>query len=389
LDWPGTKGKQHHWIGRSIGAEIDFAVAGAAGPADKGPVVRVFTTRADTLPGVTYVVLAPEHPLVAALVGPEERASVGAYVEAAKRKSDLDRAEAKTKTGVPLGASVVNPVSGAKIPLWVADYVIATYGTGAVMAVPAHDERDHAFAITHGLPIAQVIEPAPGSPPIDVKTAAFTGEGVARYGRIAADVPDGTPSEEARARITRWIASQGRGGEKVTYRLRDWVFSRQRYWGEPIPIYFPVYASTAKDALAFDPRTRDGVMHIDYGDPRAVTESDLPVLLPELDDFKPSGDAVGPLGRARDWRFFQRGGQWFARETNTMPQWAGSCWYYLRFADPHNKSQAWSAQADQDWMPVDLYVGGGEHAVLHLLYARFWHKVLFDLGLAKDSEPFV
>jgi leucyl-tRNA synthetase len=380
LDWPETKAKQRHWIGRSEGAEIDFAIEASEGGV--AATIRVFTTRADTLPGVTYLVLAPEHPLVATLVGPSERAAVEAYVEAARRKSDFDRAEAKDKTGVPLGVSARNPVNGQRVPVWVADYVIATYGTGAVMAVPAHDERDHAFAKGHGLPIAQVIDPTVGAPRADVQAAAFTDDGVARYGGIEAGVPDGTPSAEARERITAWLERQGRGSRKVTYRMRDWVFSRQRYWGEPIPIYFPV-------ACDGDPRKPGAAFTIDYDRPMAVPQDELPLRLPDLEDFRPGTDPAGPLARAVDWRFFHKDGRWFARETNTMPQWAGSCWYYLRFLDPHDDREGWSDAAYADWMPVDLYVGGSEHAVLHLLYARFWHKFLFDIGRVKDREPFV
>jgi leucyl-tRNA synthetase len=376
LDWPdSTKIKQHHWIGRSEGAEIDFRASG-------GNVIRVFTTRADTLPGVTYVVLAPEHPLVDSLVTDEQAAAVEAYVEAAKRKSELDRAEAKTKTGVPLGATAHNPVTGQEVPIWVADYVIATYGTGAVMAVPAHDERDHEFARAHGLPIVQVIASEAPGVEVDVQKAAFTDDGVARYGKTDVDVPNGTPSAEARSRITAWLASRGKGSARVTYRLRDWVFSRQRYWGEPIPIYFPV----ASDG---DPRMPGTKFTIRYDRPIPMDAADLPLHLPDLEDFRPGTDAAGPLARAVDWRFFQKDGEWFARETNTMPQWAGSCWYYLRFVDPRNDREAWSARRYDDWMPVDLYVGGSEHTVLHLLYARFWHKVLFDIGAVKHPEPFV
>ncbi len=381
LQWPETTVKQqHHWIGRSEGAEIDFDVLRAGG--EPGGTVRVFTTRADTLPGVTYVVLSPEHPLVAEIVSMDHAVAVRADVDAAKRKSDLDRTEAKTKTGVPLGASARNPINGQEVPIWVADYVIATYGTGAVMAVPAHDERDHEFALLHDLPIVQVISPDDGGADVDVEKAAFTGEGVVRYDRINADVPDGTSSAVARTRIAAWLATIAKGSPKVTYRLRDWVFSRQRYWGEPIPIYFPITCEG-------DPRAPGAEVTIHYDAPIAVSAEELPLRLPDLDDFRPGDDPAGPLARAVDWRFFQRGGRWFARETNTMPQWAGSCWYYLRFLDPHDRAEAWSAQSYAEWMPVDLYVGGSEHTVLHLLYARFWHKVLFDLGVVKDPEPFL
>jgi leucyl-tRNA synthetase len=376
LDWPETKGKQHDWIGRSEGAEIAFEVPGA------GTSIRVFTTRADTLPGVTYLVLAPEHPLVAELVSDEHRTLVGAYVDSARHKSDRDRSEAKTKTGVALGATARNPINGQEVPIWVGDYVIGTYGTGAVMAVPAHDERDHEFARAYGLPIVQVIASLDASRPIDVQQAAYTGEGIASYGHIEADVPNGTPSEEARRRITAWLAAKGQGSARVTYKLRDWVFARQRYWGEPIPIYFPVTCDG-------DPRKPGAKVTVHYEQPLAVPDSELPLRLPDLEDFKPGNDPAGPLARAVDWRFFQEGGRWFARETNTMPQWAGSCWYYLRYLDPHNDREGWSQKAYDDWMPVDLYVGGAEHAVLHLLYARFWHKVLFDIGAVKGPEPFL
>jgi leucyl-tRNA synthetase len=376
LDWPeSTKAKQRHWIGRSEGAEIDFDVVGA-----KGPPIRVFTTRADTLPGVTYLVLAPEHPLVAALVTKDHAAAVSAYVEIARRKSDFDRVESKAKTGVPLGASVLNPVTGEQVPLWVADYVIATYGTGAVMAVPAHDERDHEFARAYGLPIVQVIAPADGST-VDVRRAAYTEDGRTKYPRVDVDVADGTPSADARARITAWLAANGKGSAKVTYRMRDWVFARQRYWGEPIPIVFPVSCDG-------DPRRAGAKPVIHFDRPIPVAEAALPLELPDLEDFRPGNDPAGPLARATDWRFFLKDGAWYARETNTMPQWAGSCWYYLRFLDPRDDREAWRSASYEQWMPVDLYVGGGEHAVLHLLYARFWHKVLFDIGIVRDPEPF-
>jgi leucyl-tRNA synthetase len=376
LDWPETKAKQHHWIGRSVGTEIDFAVQGGS----EARAIRVYTTRADTLPGATYVVLAPEHPLVAALVSSEHRTAVAAYVETAKRKSDLDRTEAKTKTGVPLGATARNPLTGETVPIWVADYVIATYGTGAVMAVPAHDERDHAFAKGHGLPIREVVGPRQGGA-VSVREGAFTDDGVTRYGPLCPGIPDGTSSERARELVTNELVARSQGNPKVTYRLRDWVFSRQRYWGEPIPVYFPV-------SCEGDPRVPGTAFTVHYEKPLAVEYDELPLLLPPLEDFRPGTDPAGPLARVADWRFFLRNGKWYARETNTMPQWAGSCWYYLRFLDPRNDREAWSPESYAEWMPVDLYVGGSEHAVLHLLYARFWHKVLFDLGLVKDSEPF-
>jgi leucyl-tRNA synthetase len=377
LDWPDTKAKQHHWIGRSEGAEVDF-VAGRT-----GDLITVFTTRVDTLAGATYVVLAPEHPLAVKLASPQNVDAVRAYIEAARQKSDLDRTEAKTKTGVPLGTTAVNPINGDPLPIWVADYVIGAYGTGAVMAVPAHDERDHAFALAFGLPIVQVIAPT-GAAAHDVRAQAFTDDvdAVTSHQRTTVPVPDGLKTAEARGLITAWLQARGTGRPRVTYRLRDWVFSRQRYWGEPIPIYFPV---TCED----DPRVPGAEVTIHYDQPIAVDEKDLPLQLPELADFKPGTDPAGPLARVVDWRFFRKEGRWYARETNTMPQWAGSCWYYLRYLDPNNEREAWSAKAYDDWMPVDLYVGGGEHAVLHLFYARFWHKALYDVGVVKDPEPFL
>jgi leucyl-tRNA synthetase len=390
LDWPETKGKQHDWIGRSEGAEVDFEVApdvGANGATPKK--ITVFTTRVDTLAGATYVVLAPEHPLVALLATGPRKAEVLAYVEAARTKSDIDRSDAaRTKTGVPLDARATNPINGHKLPIWVADYVIGSYGTGAVMAVPAHDERDHAFARAYGLPIVAVVAPTDGHP-IDVRDEPFTEDGVSMgsrggEGAGALEIPSGMPSADVRKKTTAWLESQGKGRVRVTYHLRDWVFSRQRYWGEPIPIYFPV--ETTGDA---DPRKDGASFTVRYDQPIAVEESALPLELPELEDFRPGNDPAGPLARAKDWRFFQKDGKWFARETNTMPQWAGSCWYYLRYLDPNDDKEPWTKQSYADWMPVDLYVGGSEHAVLHLLYARFWHKVLFDIGAVAGPEPFI
>jgi leucyl-tRNA synthetase len=404
LDWPETKGKQHDWIGRSEGTEVDFEVVSSAknGSQAKGGqertkgAITVFTTRVDTLAGATYVVLAPEHPLVSVLATGPHKAEVLAYVEAARKKSDMDRSDAaRTKTGVPLDAEVKNPITGQKIPLWVADYVIGSYGTGAVMAVPAHDERDHAFARAYELPIVAVVAPTDAHP-IDVRGEAFTPDGMAMgvHGLCSAytelpererlDIPNGMPSADVRKKTTEWLVAHGKGRARVTYHLRDWVFSRQRYWGEPIPIYFPVDAPAG-----VDPR-RDGAnFTIRYDQPIAVDESELPLELPELEDFRPGQDPAGPLARAKDWRFFQKGEKWFARETNTMPQWAGSCWYYLRYLDPKDGKEPWTAKSYAEWMPVDLYVGGSEHAVLHLLYARFWHKVLFDLGKVAGPEPFI
>jgi leucyl-tRNA synthetase len=376
LNWPDTKIKQHHWIGRSEGVEVDFGVEGTR------DAITVFTTRVDTLPGATYVVLAPEHPLTAKLVTAEHREPVLAYVAAARVKSEFDRAEAKTKSGVPLGAVAINPINGDRVPIWVADYVLGAYGTGAVMAVPAHDERDHEFALAHDLPIVQVVSPADGTC-VDVQHEAYTDDerAVTFHPRAEIEIENGVSTVDARRMITDWLVQKGRGRARVTYRLRDWVFSRQRYWGEPIPIYFPVSCDG-------DPRVAGAHVTVHYDTPIPVDEGELPLLLPELDDFKPGEDPAGPLARVSSWRFFQKDGAWYARETNTMPQWAGSCWYYLRYLDPHNEGEAWSVKAYDDWMPVDLYVGGAEHAVLHLLYARFWHKVLFDMGFVRHSEPF-
>ncbi len=376
LDWPETREKQIDWIGRSEGANVDFAIQGKS-----KVTLTVFTTRVDTLPGATYVVLAPEHKLVAELTAPAQKAAVDAYVAATSKKNDIERSDAtKEKTGVALGTFAVNPINGDAIPIWIGDYVIGSYGTGAVMAVPAHDERDHAFAKKYALPIVQVVAKTKGEA-LDVATKPFCDDGVTYAARTDAGIADGTPCEEARRLSAQWLSARGKGTAKVTYKLRDWVFSRQRYWGEPIPIYFPVETTD-------DPRQEGAKYTIRYDQPIAVEDSELPLRLPELEDFKPSGDPLGPLARATEWRFFQKDGKWFARETNTMPQWAGSCWYYLRYLDPKNEKEAWSQKAYDDWMPVDLYVGGNEHAVLHLLYARFWHKVLFDLGFVKHEEPF-
>ncbi|MBM4376011.1 MAG: leucine--tRNA ligase [Deltaproteobacteria bacterium] len=366
LDWPrGTLVMQKEWIGRSEGAEVTFRVKEHDGS------FRIFTTRPDTLFGATYCVLAPEHPLVATITTDAQRTAVDDYVAKSKNRAERDRAATKDKTGVFTGAFAENPVNGQPVPIWVADYVLMTYGTGAIMAVPGHDERDWEFAKAFGLPIVEVVKGG------DVTQAAFTdcedGE------LVESGMLDGLRPPEAKKRITAFLEEQGLGTKRVQYKLRDWVFSRQRYWGEPIPIYFPV-------SCEGDPRTSPHKIH--YDQPLAVEEAELPLRLPELEDFKPGDDPAGPLARAVDWRFFRKDGRWYARETNTMPQWAGSCWYYLRFIDPRNATEAWSPAAERDWMPVDLYVGGAEHAVLHLLYSRFWHKVLFDLGFVKDAEPY-
>jgi leucyl-tRNA synthetase len=358
LDWPESiKLLQRNWIGRSEGAEVDFALPG-------GEKVRVFTTRPDTLYGATYMVLAPEHPLVDALTTPGQRAAVAAYRANIAGKSDLERTDlAKDKTGVWTGAFATNPVNGEHIPVWIADYVLMGYGTGAIMAVPAHDERDWEFARKFALPIREVVS---ATPRVSVghkaaceaePVACFSGEGFA----VNSGPLDGLPTAEAKAEITRRLEAQGLGKKTVNYKLRDWLFSRQRYWGEPFPIVW------------------EGGRH------RALPASELPVQPPELDDFKPTGTPEPPLSKAKDWLHYSEA---VTRETNTMPQWAGSCWYYLRYLDPQNAERFASEAAEKYWMNVDLYVGGTEHAVLHLLYARFWHKVLFDLGHVSTPEPF-
>ena len=358
LDWPdGIKEMQRNWIGKSEGAEVDFAIAGR-----EQESIRVFTTRPDTLFGATYMVLAPEHPLVDAITAPAQAAAVRAYREAAARKSDLERTELqKEKTGVATGAFAVNPVNNEPIPVWIADYVLWGYGTGAIMAVPGHDARDYAFARTFGLPIREVV--AGG----DLGRAAYEGDGPLVNSANAEISLNGLPVPEAKQRITDWLAARNRGQAKVNYRLRDWLFSRQRYWGEPFPL---VHCPAC------------GVVPLD--------EADLPLTLPEMTDFSPTGTAEPPLARAEAWlqtRCPKCGGG-ARRETNTMPQWAGSCWYYLRYIDPANDQAPCDPAKAAYWLPVDLYVGGAEHAVLHLLYARFWHKVLFDLGVAPTPEPF-
>jgi leucyl-tRNA synthetase len=354
LDWPeGIKQMQREWIGKSVGAEMRFDVQG------HDACVEVFTTRPDTLFGGTYLVLAPEHPLVATITTDAQRAAVNAYVEEVANKSDRDRTSQAIdapKTGAFTGAYGTNPATGAAMPIWIADYVLGSYGTGAVFAVPGHDERDHAFAKNFDLPIVEVV--AGG----DVQNGAYTGDGA----HVGSDFLDGLNNEAAKATIIAWLEEQGRGQGKVQYRLRDWLFSRQRYWGEPFPLM----------------ETADGEVV-------TVPEEDLPVRLPDLDAFKPTADGRPPLARAKDWvHTTTPDGREAFRETNTMPQWAGSCWYYLRFISPDRDDVAWDRDEESYWMPVDLYVGGAEHAVLHLLYARFWHKVLFDCGLVSTKEPF-
>ncbi|NBS48997.1 MAG: leucine--tRNA ligase [Verrucomicrobia bacterium] len=352
LDWPESlKEMQRNWIGKSEGAEVHFRVDGS------DHTIPVYTTRPDTLFGATYVVLSPEHPLVPALTSPAQATAVEKYRKDSSSKSDLDRTDlAKTKTGVPIGRLAVNPVNGENVPLWVADYVLASYGTGAVMAVPAHDERDFEFAKTFDLPIREVVR-GPDSHPADT---CFSGEGV----NVNSGFLDGQPTQQAKETIIGWLESRKQGRRQVRYKLRDWLFSRQRYWGEPFPIVW------------------DGEKH------QPLTPEDLPLTLPEMQDYQPSPTGEAPLAKARSWVHLPDGR---IRETNTMPQWAGSCWYYLRFCDPKNSQAPWSLESEKYWMGdggVDLYVGGAEHAVLHLLYARFWHKVLFDLKLVSHPEPF-
>ncbi|MBL9104156.1 MAG: leucine--tRNA ligase [Myxococcales bacterium] len=348
LDWSASVlDMQRHWIGRSDGAEADFKL-------EDGTLLTVFTTRPDTLFGATYMVLAPEHPAVPRITTREQQADVAAYVERTARRSERERqadAAEGQKTGVFTGAYAINPANGERIPVWISDYVVMGYGTGAIMAVPGHDERDHAFATAMRLPIVEVV--AGGSKPI--AEAAFSEHGTA----VNSGFLDGLPTAAAKEKMIGWLEQQGSGRRRVTYKLRDWLFSRQRYWGEPFPL-----------------------IHRPDGE---VVAAELPVELPALDDFQPSETGEPPLSKAEAWRRLPDGS---LRETNTMPQWAGSCWYYLRFMDPHNTSTPFSKAAADYWLPVDLYIGGAEHAVLHLLYARFWHKVLFDLGYVGTREPF-
>jgi leucyl-tRNA synthetase len=354
LDWPESiKEMQRHWIGRSEGAEVSFAIAG-----HPELEMKVFTTRPDTLFGATYCVIAPEHSLVDQIVTTEQQAAVKEYQAAAAKKSDLERTElAKEKTGVFTGAYAINPVNNAEVPIWIADYVLAGYGTGAIMAVPGHDQRDWEFARKFDLPIIPVVSGG------DITQEAYTGDGV----MINSGMLDGLAVGPAQAKITAWLEEQGKGQKKVSYRLRDWLFSRQRYWGEPIPI-----------------------LHFDDGTTRPLNEDELPLLLPDVQEIKPSGTGESPLVNVKEWLHVNDPvtGKQGRRETNTMPQWAGSCWYYLRFIDPRNNEAPVDFDMQKYWLPVDLYVGGAEHAVLHLLYARFWHKVLYDIGVVSTKEPF-
>ncbi|MBJ8111398.1 leucine--tRNA ligase [Bacillus cereus group sp. N6] len=353
LDWPESlKDMQRNWIGRSEGAEVHFNIDGT------DEKFAVFTTRPDTLFGASYCVLAPEHALVADITTAEQKEAVEAYINSVKMKSDLERTElAKEKTGVFTGAYAVNPVNGEKLPIWIADYVLATYGTGAVMAVPAHDERDYEFASTFDLPMKEVVKGG------DITKEAYTGDGA----HVNSAFLDGLNKEEAIVKMIEWLEVTSAGNQKVTYRLRDWLFSRQRYWGEPIP-----------------------VIHWEDGTMTAVKEEELPLVLPKTENIRPSGTGESPLANIDEWVNVvdPETGKKGRRETNTMPQWAGSCWYYLRYIDPNNSEALVDPEKVKQWLPVDIYIGGAEHAVLHLLYARFWHKVLYDIGVVPTKEPF-
>ena len=355
LDWPdGLKEMQRNWIGKSEGADITFKLK------ESDKTFTVFTTRPDTLFGATYCVLAPEHPLVSEIAHPDAASAVNAYVKEAINKSDLQRTDLATeKTGVFTGAYAINPCNNAPIPIWVADYVLMTYGTGAIMAVPGHDERDHEFASTFGIPIVEVISGGEKS----IEEAPFEGDGVC----VNSDFLNGLRVADAKEKMIAWLESEERGTRQVQYRLRDWLFSRQRYWGEPFPL-----------------------AHLEDGTIVQLPDEELPIELPPIDAYKPTEDGKPPLARAdANWlKVTLPDGQTATRETNIMPQWAGSCWYYLRFLDAHNTEAPFDPELERYWMPVDSYMGGAEHAVLHLLYARFWHKVLYDCGLVSTKEPF-
>lgn len=351
VDWPtSTKEMQRNWIGKSQGANVIFKIDGH----DKE--FTVFTTRCDTLFGATYCVMAPEHPFVSDITTPEQKEAVEAYQKLCQTKSDLERTDLnKDKTGVFTGAYAINPVNGKKVPIWISDYVLASYGTGAIMAVPAHDTRDYEFAKKFGIEIIPVLEGG------NIEEEAFTGDGV----HINSQWLNGLNKEEAIAKMIQWLEENKAGEAKVTYKLRDWLFSRQRYWGEPIPI-----------------------VHMEDGTMRTVDVDELPLELPATTNFKPSDTGESPLAHCTDWLSVEIDGVKGTRETNTMPQWAGSCWYYIRYIDPKNDKAIGDPKLLEHWLPVDLYVGGAEHAVLHLLYARFWHKVLYDCGVVKSKEPF-
>ena len=352
LEWPESlKEMQRNWIGKRYGANIDFRVVGYDSS------FRVFTTRPDTLFGATFCVLAPEHPLMAQITQPSRKDQVEKYVESTLHKTDRERTVvAEGKTGVDTGARAVNPANGEEIPIFIADYVLMSYGYGAIMAVPGHDERDHEFARRYDLPIRRVVTGGEE----DICKAAHHGDGTL----INSGFLNALDRDEAIREMIGWLEREGRGEGAVNYKIRDWLFSRQRYWGEPFPL-----------------------AHDEQGNVIAL-EDDLPVVLPELDDYQPSESGEPPLSRAQDWLYFERDGVRYRRETNTMPQWAGSCWYFIRFVDANNDAEPWDPAVEAYWMPVDLYIGGAEHAVLHLLYARFWHKVLYDLGYVSTNEPF-
>ncbi len=362
LEWSESiKHMQRNWIGKSEGADVQFEVMPG------GYIITVYTTRPDTLFGATYMVLSPEHALVDTITTPEQQAAVKAYQQDSSRKSDFERTQlVKKKTGVFTGAYAINPVNDAKIPIWIADYVLATYGTGAIMAVPAHDERDFAFAKQFDLPIVTVVTPnekwlKDTASTIDNLKFAYTDDGVA----MNSGMLNGMTTHEAMRKIVAWLIVEGKGESRTNFKLRDWLFSRQRYWGEPFPI-----------------------LHGDDGSVIPLSVDELPLMLPEMSDYKPTGSPDGPLAKAADWLTVVRDGKTYRRETNTMPQWAGSCWYFLRYIDPHNANAFADPAKLKEWLPVDLYIGGAEHAVLHLLYSRFWHKVLYDRGYVHCPEPF-
>ncbi|MBN2806172.1 MAG: leucine--tRNA ligase [Prolixibacteraceae bacterium] len=368
LDWPeGVKDMQRNWIGKSSGAEVDYNIAGM------DLQLRVYTTRPDTLFGATYMVIAPEHPLVKKLVTQEQLTAVDDYIKTATLKSDLDRTElAKEKTGVFTGRYAINPLTGNQIPVWVADYVLMGYGTGAIMAVPAHDTRDFEFAKTFGLQVTCILDPRDASPEIREKVlagdACWTEDGAyinSANPELGIDI-NGLSKQEGIKTVINWLEKENLGNASTNYKIRDWLFSRQRFWGEPFPI-----------------------IHWEDGEVSVVEDADLPVILPVTDKYQPGESGESPLSNAKEWlEVVDANGRKGRRETNTMPQWAGSCWYYLRYIDPKNDTEPFSKVKENYWMPVDLYVGGAEHAVLHLLYSRFWHKVLFDLGIVSTDEPY-
>jgi leucyl-tRNA synthetase len=399
LEWPDAiKEMQKNWVGRSEGAEVDFFIGKAAAfeawlsargksgfGQDSGPdAIRIYTTRPDTLFGATYMVLAPEHPLVDTLTNDEQRIEVEAYRQRVAETSEEDRIAGRgEKSGVFTGGHATNPVNGERIPIWIADYVLISYGTGAIMAVPGHDQRDLEFARKFEIPVRAVVTPTKDwllrmqvtpeeyASKIGDLPEAFIDDGIGMQSANRGVSLNGLPTSQAKANVTAWLVQNGIGRAAIKYKLRDWLFSRQRYWGEPIPILHELDSEGKQTGLT-----------------RAVRPEELPVLLPEMEDFKPTGRPGGPLEKATDWIRVRLDGREYARETNTMPQWAGSCWYYLRFCDPQNMEKAWDPAKEHYWMPVDLYVGGAEHAVLHLLYSRFWHKTLFDRGYVSTMEPF-